>query len=318
MRKSVVQLSGGDVASELVQPFRIESSVLCRSVMAAPWGFGVAARDAGSFHLVLAGEGWLEVDGVYGGTHVMAGDLVLLPRGNAHWVRDAPGSAAPALSSILAEHELTDGELVFGGDRGPASEIVCGVFRVAGGSHARPADLLPASVHVTAGTAADWWPAVFGAVREEARAPTAGGSAVVNRLLESLLADAMRLSVAELRGSSGQPLAALADPRVGIVLSRMRQQPGFPWSIADLARLAALSRSAFIDRFRSLVGEPPMRYLAGLRLTLAQSLLQATDATVADVAHRVGYRSEAAFGRAYRRQFGMSPRSNLARRGPVV
>jgi AraC-like DNA-binding protein len=282
--------------------------------MAPPWGFGVAARDAGSFHLVLDGEGWLEVDGVEGATHVRYGDLVLLPRGNAHWVRDAPGSAAPPLTSILATHEVVDGELAFGGDRGPATEIVCGIFRVAGGSRTTPTKLLPTAVHGAAGSGAGWWPPLFEAVRDEARAPTPGGSAVVNRLLESLLTDAMRLSLAEIGGTSRDPAeAALGDPRMGVILARLREHPEHRWSVAEMAALAALSRSAFMDRFRSLVGQPPMRYLAELRLTLARDLLRSTDATVADVAHRVGYRSEAAFGRAFRTRFGASPRAGLRR-----
>lgn len=314
MRKTVVELAGGDIASELVQRFQIESSVLCRSVMARPWGFGVAARDAGSFHLVLSGEGWLQVDGVEGPIRLSSGDLVLLPRGNAHWAKDAPGSAAPALTSILATHVVTDGELVFGGDRGPTTEIVCGVFRTVGDTRATPSTLLPQAVHVTAGTGAEWWPAVFSAVRDEARAPTPGGSAVVNRLLESLLADAIRISIVDEHRASGQPSpAAFADPRLGIVLARMREYPDRPWSVAELARHAALSRSAFVDRFRSVVGLPPMRYLAHLRLARARHLLESTDATVADVAHRVGYRSEAAFGRAFRARFGASPRATGGR-----
>ena len=234
---------------------------------------------------------------------------------DAHWVKDAPGSEAPALTSILAAREVIDGELHFGGDRGSPTEIVCGVFRVAGGLRATPGELLPTTVHVTAGTGADWWPGVFRAVREEARAPTAGGSAVVNRLLESLLVDAMRVSVESERRPSGQPAsAALADPRMGVILARMRERPERPWSVAGLARSAALSRSAFVARFRLLVGQPPMRYLTQLRLTIAEDLLRSTDATVADVAHRVGYRSEAAFGRAFRARFGVSPRATRGRR----
>jgi AraC-like DNA-binding protein len=319
MRKTVVLLAGGDLPSELVQPFRIESSVLCRSIMASPWGFGVAARDAGSFHLVLEGEGWLEVDGIDGATHLGSGDLVLLPRGSAHWVKDAPGSAAPALTSILATHEVTGGELHFGGDRDPVTEIVCGVFRVAGGSRSAPGERLPTAVHVTAGEGAEWWPSVFRAVRDEARMPTAGGSAIVNRLLESLLADAMRVSIADQNRALGQAApVALSDPRLGVVLARMREQPERQWSVLDLASLAALSRSAFVDRFRSLVGLPPMRYLADLRLAKAQHLLQSTDSTVADVAHRVGYRSEAAFGRAFRARFGVSPGAGDRRRSERV
>jgi AraC-like DNA-binding protein len=312
MRKTVVELAGGDVTSELVQPFRIASSVLCRSVMARPWGFGVAARDAGSFHLVLTGEGWLDVDGLDRPTHLRSGDLVLLPQGNAHWVKDAPGSAAPALTAILESHEIVDGELHFGGDFGPSTEIVCGVFRVAGGPRVAAGERLPTTVHVRAAEGAEWWAAVFQAVRDEAKTPTDGGSAVVNRLLESLLADAMRVSIAQQHRASGLPASpAIADPRLGIVLAQMREQPDRPWSVSELAGLAALSRSAFVDRFRSLVGVPPMRYLSQVRLGMAQHLLNSTDATVVDVAHRVGYRSEAAFGRAFRARFGVSPRENV-------
>jgi hypothetical protein len=89
MRKTVARFADGDVANELLRGFRIDSSVLCRSVMAAPWGFGVVDRDAGSYHMVLEGQGWLEVEGVTEPVHVRAGDLVVLPTGSAHWIRDS-------------------------------------------------------------------------------------------------------------------------------------------------------------------------------------------------------------------------------------
>jgi len=132
VRKTVATFADGDVASELLRDFRIDSSVLCRSVMAAPWGFGVAGRDLGSFHMVLAGTGWLEVDGQSEPIRVDTGALVVLPTGNPHWVKDSPSSSAPSLTSILAHHDVIDGELRFGGDDGPLTEIVCGVFMLEG------------------------------------------------------------------------------------------------------------------------------------------------------------------------------------------
>jgi hypothetical protein len=124
VRKTVARFADGDVANELLRDFRFDSSVLCRSVMAAPWGFGVAGRDAGSFHMVLEGQGWLEVEGGTEPVHLRAGDLAVLPTGSAHWVKDSPATTAPSLTSILARHGVVDGELRFGGDGGPLTEIV--------------------------------------------------------------------------------------------------------------------------------------------------------------------------------------------------
>lgn len=128
MKKTVAGYADDGVAYQLVHQVRIESSVLCRSVMAAPWGFGVAGREAGSFHMVLEGHGWLEVEGSTEPIALPTGDVAVLPTGSAHWMRDTPGSTAPPLTAILAEHEVTDGELRFGGDDGPVTEVVCGVF----------------------------------------------------------------------------------------------------------------------------------------------------------------------------------------------
>jgi AraC-like DNA-binding protein len=308
MRKTVARFADGDVASELLRDFRIDSSVLCRSVMAAPWGFGVAGRDAGSFHMVIEGQGWLEVEGVADPVRVRAGDLVVLPTGSAHWIKDSPATTAPSLSSILARHEVVDGELRFGGDDGPLTEIVCGVFALDGARSAPWIGRLPPVVLSPAGTGRpDWRDAAAAALREEARRPTRGGAAVVNRLLESLLADALRTELAAFAGEEAPRAEAVADERIGRVLARLHQRPEEPWTVAELARVAAMSRSAFSERFRSLVGEAPIRYLSGLRLARAARLLRSTDTTVAEVARRVGYGSEEALSRAFKARFGGAP-----------
>jgi AraC family transcriptional activator of mtrCDE len=306
VRKTVARFAGGDLASEFGYTLRIESSVLCRSVMTPPWGFGVAARDMGSFHLLIDGEGWLEVDGRDGAIRLAAGDLVMLPEGQAHWVKDAPGSAAPALSSIIDAHEIVDGELHFGGDAGPATEIVCGVYRETGPRPFVSGEADPTVIHAPALTGAAWWPTVFAAVRDEVRRPTEGGSAIVNRLLESLLVDAVRGARNALEDGIA-PGSSFDDRRIGGVLLAIREHPDRGWTVGTLADVAAMSRSAFAERFRRLVGLSPMRYLTQVRLGRAAELLRTTDATVADVARRVGYASEEAFSRAFRARFGASP-----------
>jgi AraC family transcriptional regulator, alkane utilization regulator len=308
VRKTVARFADGDVANELLRDFRIDSSVLCRSVMAAPWGFGVAGRDAGSFHMVLEGQGWLEVEGGTEPVHLRAGDLAVLPTGSAHWVKDSPATTAPSLTSILARHGVVDGELRFGGDGGPLTEIVCGVFTLEGARSAPWIERLPRIVVSPGETRGpDWRSAATAALREEAHRPTRGGAALVNRLLESLLADVLRTELAAFAVDATPPGRALADERIGGVLARLHERPEEPWTVGDLARMAAMSRSAFSERFRLLVGEPPMRYLSGLRLTRATRLLRSTDTTVAEIARRVGYGSEEALSRAFKLRFGGAP-----------
>ena len=308
MRKTVARFADGDITNELLHDFRLDSSVLCRSVMAAPWGFGVAGREVGSFHMVLEGHGWLEAEGLTELVPIRAGDLVVLPRGDAHWVKDSPSTVAPSLISILEQHDVVDGELHFGADDGPVTEIVCGIFSFEGIYTAPWLDRLPPVVLSAAEPGRnDWRDAVSTALRDEARAPTKGGAAVVNRLLESLIVDVLRSELDELASDAMAPAVALLDHRIGTALARLHASPEAPWSVDGLARVASMSRSAFSERFRSLVGEAPMRYVAQLRLARAARLLSSPDMTLAEIARRVGYASEAALSRAFKARFGQAP-----------
>ena len=307
MRKTVVGYDDRGPVDQLVRDLRIDSSVLCRSVMAAPWGFGIAGRDAGTFHMVIEGGGWLEVEGAGGPIPMRAEQIAVLPTGKPHWMRDSAGSTAPPLTSILALHEVVDGELRFGGDDGPLTEVVCGVFSLEDAGRPGWMDRLPPVVVSTPGDDGSWRRTVIEALRGEARRPTDGGSLVVNRLLESLIADAFRTALAGSLGDAAAPTSALADARIGLALARLHEEPARPWSVRALADVAVMSRSAFSDRFRSLVGQPPMRYLTELRLARAARLLRSTDATLSDVARSVGYGSEDALSRAFKGRFGVAP-----------
>jgi AraC-like DNA-binding protein/quercetin dioxygenase-like cupin family protein len=307
VKKTVARLVAADLAGELLRDFRIRSSVLCRSVMGAPWGFAIAGREAGSFHLVLDGEGWLEVDGLPGPIHVKAGDLAVLPRGSAHWVKDTPTSTAPLLTSILDRHEVVDGELRFGGDAGPLTEIVCGVFTLEDRYAAPWVERLPPVVmSTTSSREGGWRHAAAAALRDEARSPTRGGATVANRLLESIVVDALRVELSELAAETGL-VDALADHRIARVIASLHDNPDHHWTVERLAAVAAMSRSAFAERFRSLVGQPPARYLTELRLRRAAQLLRSTDDSLAEIARRVGYGSEEALSRAFKHRFGASP-----------
>jgi AraC-like DNA-binding protein len=308
MSKWIAGFGHGDVATELLRDFRVDSSVLCRSLMAPPWGFGVEGRDVGSFHMVLEGQGWLEVEGRMDPIRLERGDLVILPKGDGHRVTHDAGASAPLLTAILSQHDVIDGELRFGGDVGPVTEIVCGIFGSERFGTAPWVRLLPDVIHSTRWSSSDGWRGgVAAALRSEARDPTPGGAIVVNRLLESMLVDVIRVEIAKIDRDGASRGSALADHRIGRVLAEVHAAPDAPWSVGRLAERASMSRSAFSERFRAVVGQPPMRYLMELRLTRAARSLRTSDATLAEVARSAGYGSEASFSRAFKNRFHQSP-----------
>jgi AraC-like DNA-binding protein len=306
VRKTVAEFAGGEVAEELLHDFHVRSSVLCRSLMGAPWGFGVASKQKGSFHMILDGAGWLEVEGDEAPVRLEEGDLVILPKGDAHWVRDAQGSAAPLLASILERHEVIDGELHFGSDEGPLTEIVCGVYTLDEPGPGPWLSRLPRWIRSGADDRTpEWHGVVAEALRDEARSPSQRAGAVVNRLLESLLVTTLSRALEE--SIDGSEPVVRSDRRLGSVLARLRESPDQPWTVERLAREAAMSRSAFSDRFRAVVGQAPIRYVTRIRLERSAAMLTRTDATIAEIARSVGYGSEESLSRAFKARFGIGP-----------
>jgi AraC-like DNA-binding protein len=160
----------------------------------------------------------------------------------------------------------------------------------------------------------EWMQSTLRLIAAEAAALHPGGEAVITRLSDILVIQAIRAWIA--RDPAGQTgwLGALQDPRIGRAMSLVHRDPAGPWSVATLARASAMSRSAFAARFTELVGEPVMRYVTRWRMHVALDWLQQDDASVAELAARLGYDSEAAFSRAFKRTVGMSP--GAARRCP--
>jgi AraC-like DNA-binding protein len=204
----------------------------------------------------------------------------------------------------------TDGGLarVIHGGGGEPTHMVCGFL----GSQDLQNPLISTlprilKLDVREGASRDW---VEASVRFAASELTQGrlaSSGVVSRLSELLLVEAVRNYASTLGERETGWLKGLADPKVGRALALIHQRPSAPWSAAALAKEVALSRSAFVDRFTALVGMPPIRYLTAWRLQTACLNLRETRMTIAQLAHSVGYESEEAFSRAFKREFGLSP-----------
>lgn len=282
-----------DVLSGVLGTLRVRSTVWCLSDFRAPWGFRVRGRDVASFHVVLEGGGELDVDG--GAWPLAPGDVVVLPHGHEHAVRDAPGSAVDLLDDLLAATPPVDGRLRRGGT-GPRTQILCGGFELEGRSANPVLAVLPPVLRVHDGTAP-----VIELVRRELDAPSPGTNAIVERLTDVLIVQAVRGALTD--GDA----TTLRDAVVARAIRHLQERPEHPWTVAELGRKVALSRSALSERFRAAAGESPMRYLARVRLTRAAQELTSGDASLAEIARRCGYESETSLSRAFRRAFGVPP-----------
>lgn len=296
-----------DALSQVLLRLSVTSSLYCLSEMTAPWGFRVAARSSPAFHLLTAGSAWLEVDGEPEPVPLGAGDLVILPRGNAHLVRDSRDSQVLWLEGILADTPPVDGRLKHGGG-GARSELLCGGFLV-DQLPARPLlELLPTVVHLRGsdGRAPEWLAGLIRMIAIEMAASGPGSEAVVTRLTDALLAQALRQGLLDAdRTADGS--TAVSDPAVARALRLMRDHPDRPWSVPTLAAAVAMSRSAFAERFRTATGEAPMQHLTRYRLGIAAEYLRNTNAGIREIARRTGYESEVSISKAFRRRFGTSP-----------
>ncbi len=295
-----------DAVSEALRAVRVRSSVYCRSLLGAPWGFGVEAHGHPAFHVVTAGECWLEVDGESEPIRLAAGDLAVLPTGPRHWMRDQPAGPAPELDDLLADTPPDrNGRLRTGGP-GPRTELVCGGFVLEGGGAHPILGALPPVVRIrgVAGRPAPWVAATLEQVGAEAASGAPGAEIVVSRLADALLTQALRIALAEL---DGPRVAALRDPQVAAAVALIHRLRERDWTVGALAGEVGLSRSAFAARFRELVGESPMRYVTRARLAHAAALLHSTDATLAEIARRTGYETEFSLSKAFKRAFGIAP-----------
>ncbi|HYX83562.1 MAG TPA: AraC family transcriptional regulator [Gaiellales bacterium] len=307
--KPVVTPRSPDLVADLLGGVRVRSAVFCRSEMGAPWGFAVAAHGNPSFHVVTRGRCWLEVAGEGQQRPLRAGDLVILPAGPKHWMRDEPGSPTPWLDDILATAPMApDRRLRYGGD-GPRTDLVCGGFVLEGADLGPVVAALPPVIHVAGadGRPVPWLAASLELVAAVAGSDTPGAEAVLRRLADTMLVQALRVAVAELAAADQARATALRDPRIAAAVRLVHHHPERPWTVAALAAEVAYSRSAFTARFREATGESPMSYLTRIRLANAAALLVGTDATIGVVSRRCGYRNEFAFSRAFKRSFGVSP-----------
>jgi AraC-like DNA-binding protein len=310
-----------DVLSDVLRAVRLTGAVYFDFELSSPWVVEAppsrdivgrvipGAQRVIEYHLIARGAAWGHAVGQEP-IRLREGDLIVFPQGDAHVLSSAPGMRA-ALDMSIFDGPMAARPLVreLGGGGQEQARIVCCFL----GCDERPFNpllsALPRVIHV-AGQRPDattgWLATLVTTAAREARSGRQGGENVLGRLSELMFVETIRHYLETLPSTETGWLAGLRDPAVGQALAALHGQPSEAWTVERLARLAGLSRSVFAERFTDLVGRPPMLYLALWRMQLASRLL-VDGKQVSAAATAVGYESEAAFSRAFKKLVGQSP-----------
>ena len=300
-----------DPLGETLHLLRLTGTLYCRSELTAPWGVDLPAFDGCMmFHVVTAGHCWLEVEGDEPRL-LQQGSLTLVPHGNGHCIRSKPTDEVVPLFDIPVDKISNRYEIMRHGGGGELTHLTCGVVRFDHIAGQQLIAQLPRVLQIDAWAEEEdnWLQSTLRFIAREARELRPGGETVITHLADILIIQAIRSWIDSSPDADRGWLAALRDEHVGKALAAIHRAPEKDWSVASLAKEVGMSRSGFSARFSNLVGESAMRYLTHWRMQLARVQLQETSDSLSVLADRLGYKSEVAFCRAFKRVFGESPGS---------
>jgi AraC-like DNA-binding protein len=310
-----------DAFSQILSGVKLNGAIFFTAEFSAPWGVSspTSKRMAAEiapwaehmviYHLIIEGGASVELaDGQR--LELEAGDIVIFPHGDAHHLSSGKDAARPypnyGVNAKIASQDLRPLQAGGGGDK---SHLVCG-YMTCDPHLSRPIlnGLPPVfKVNIRTDRSGHWLENSILHLVEEAGSGMVGGEAMLAKLSEALFVDTLRRYVADLPEQQTGWLTGARDPIVGKSLGLLHSRVAHPWTIAALAEEVGISRSALVERFTRYISEPPMAYLTRWRLQLAATSLEKTSRGVAEIAAEVGYESEAAFTRAFKRKFGQPP-----------
>ena len=298
-----------DPLGEALHYLRMDGAFYCRSELTSPFGAEMPPLPQYLwFHVVTTGEVWIVTRD--GHEEVLrAGDIALVTSGAGHDLLSAPGEPTVNLGDI--EHQMVSEryEVLHLGGGGARSQLICAAVRFGHPAARNLVTALPELILLRTGQAPEHerMRRTLELMAAEAGAPGPGGEAVITRLADILVIQAIRSWIDHDPAARSGWIGALQDPQIGEAITLIHRDPARDWTVGALADATAMSRSAFSARFTSLVGEPVMAYVTRWRMHLALDALQTERTTIAEQAARLGYRSEAAFARAFKRVIGQPP-----------
>lgn len=309
-----------DVLSEVLKVVKLNGAVFYNAEFSSPWSFRsppscmVAphlSHSAGHviiYHLLTEGRGCARLD-ERDQVSLEPGDIVIFPHGDSHIMESGGRTRTLDLEKELARIFSQGLKVARMGGGGEVTKFVCGYMTC----EPRLVQVILAGlprlfkVNIRNDAAGRWLENSIRFCVTEADASHAGSEAVLAKLSEALFVETLRRYITQLPEEQTGWLAGARDPEVGKSLALMHRHPERPWTIADLAKEVGVSRSVLAERFRHYLGEPPMSYLTHWRMQLGAQMLNSTSSSVAQVAFEVGYESEPAFNRAFKREFNLPP-----------
>jgi AraC-like DNA-binding protein len=296
-----------DPLSDVLGVTKVRGTVAATVEAGKDWGVDIDNIPGAAFHAMISGDVWLEVDGQQP-RHLLPGDLVLLPTGPRHQLVTGPGQHCEPFDHLAARQALTSGGRLTIGRGETHTRILCGSYQEDATLNASLLGVLPPVIHLHADPTRPTEHVLQLLTHEIGSAPT-GTATVRDRLLDVLLIHIIRawLLTAETQPLPASWLTALRDPLISEAIAVLHGDVARDWTLPDLAAHLSVSRATLARRFRALVGQPPLAYLADWRMELAAHRLRSTHGPIGPIARSVGYTSEYAFNRAFTRIRGITP-----------
>ncbi len=302
-------LAPDDPLGEVLHFLRMSGIFYSRCIFSEPWGVRLPTFPGClMFHTVISGHCWVEVEGAEP-QRLGAGQLALVPHGKGHDLVSESGTRTAKLFDLDLDRVSERHEVIRHGEGGSETNMICCTVRYAHPAAYQLIALLPSLITVrsTDSPEGDFIESIIRLLGTETRELKSGSETVVTRLADLLLIQTIRSWIEQNNAGDKGWLGALKDQKLSQALMLVHRDPAHPWTVASLAREVAMSRAGFAARFKSIVGESPMQYVTRGKMHLAMTWLKEEDTPLSELAPRLGYQSEAAFSRAFKRFMGVSP-----------
>lgn len=296
-----------DVLTDVLNALELKGWLASRTEVTAPWRFDFAASKDSVFHIFNFGGGYLSVEGEAAPLRVEDGDVVVLPYGHAHAIGDELTSPLKKTARLDYKQQREYEVYPFEGE-GQRTVLLCGLFHFENPGDYPLLQSLPRIIRIPGeqGRVAHGFADIVRLMAQESTSKQPGTEVMLRRLTEMLFIQVIRIWIEQQTSTACGWLAALGDLPISTALGLIHQSPERGWKVEELAEAVALSRSAFSARFTSLVGEPPMKYLTRWRMHMATRLLR-NEVKMEKIAQQLGYDSEVAFRKAFKREVGVPP-----------
>ena len=292
-----------DILSDVLSKVKLSSTVYFKSDFSDPWGMDVPKGPFAQFHIVTKGHCMLKTKDT--SLQLFTGDIVVFHFGASHWI--ANNEKSKRYQGLEVVEAILSGKALFEGDQ-LSTTLVCGHFEFDRTVVHPFINELPAMIHISNDDVKQfsWLKNITELVIDEAAKEKSGSSVIVNKLGEILFIHTLRALIEKNNLKTGF-MAAMQDERISKVLKEIHTHPENDWQLEKLAQIAGMSRTSFINRFKSLIGDTPFNYVTQWRILQAKELLAESNLPVGEIAEQVGYQSEAAFNRVFKKNVEQTP-----------